>query len=54
MALLNLNLKRFVSTSAEFYELCQENPDLDLERTAKGEVVVMSPAGSETGAATQA
>ncbi|HRW06015.1 MAG TPA: Uma2 family endonuclease [Caldilineaceae bacterium] len=50
MAVATLNLRRFVSTSDEFYELCQENPDLELERTASGEVIIMSPAGGETGA----
>lgn len=50
MAVATLNLRRFVSTSDEFYELCQENPDLNLERTANGEVIIMSPAGGETGA----
>lgn len=49
MAIATLNLSRFVGTSDEFYELCQENPDLQLERTADGEVIIMSPAGSETG-----
>ncbi len=50
MAIATLNLRRFVNTSDEFYELCQENPDLEMERTATGEVIIMSPAGSETGA----
>lgn len=50
MAVATLNLRRFVGTSDEFYELCQENPDLQLERTADGEVIIMSPAGGETGA----
>jgi Uma2 family endonuclease len=50
MAIATLNLRRFVSTSDEFYELCQENPDVEMERTANGEVVIMSPAGSSTGA----
>jgi len=50
MTVTTINLRRFVSTSDEFYELCQENPDLEMERTANGEVIIMSPAGSETGA----
>lgn len=37
------------STEDTFYELCRQNPDLRLERTAKGEVVVMPPTGGETG-----
>ncbi len=37
------------STEDTFYELCRQNPDLRLERTAKGEVIVMPPTGGETG-----
>ena len=32
-----------------FYEFCLKNRDLRIERTAKGEVIVMSPAGGFTG-----
>lgn len=49
MTVLTLNLQQFVETAAEFWELCQANPDLRLERTATGEVVIMPPAFSETG-----
>src|SRR5262245_10421516 len=37
------------STEDVFYELCRQNPDLRLERTAEGEVIVMPPTGGETG-----
>jgi len=37
------------TTENLFYELCRQNPDLRLERTAKGEVTVMPPTGGETG-----
>jgi Uma2 family endonuclease len=33
----------------EFFRLCQVNGDLRLERTAAGEIVIMPPAGWETG-----
>jgi Uma2 family endonuclease len=36
-------------TDEEFYELCQLNPELRLERTAKGDVIIMPPAGGTTG-----
>lgn len=49
MTVLTLNLQQFVETAAEFWELCQANPDLRLERTATGEVVIMPPAFTETG-----
>lgn len=36
-------------TDAQFYDFCQANPNLRIERTADGEVIVMSPAFSDTG-----
>ena len=36
-------------THEQFFELAQANRDLQLERTAKGELIVMPPTGSETG-----
>jgi len=36
-------------TDDEFFEFCQLNPDLRIERTAEGEIIMMSPAGGETG-----
>lgn len=33
----------------EFFELCQLNPDLRLELTAAGDLIIMPPAGSESG-----
>jgi Uma2 family endonuclease len=36
-------------TNEAFEQLCQNNPDLRLERTAQGELIAMSPAGSESG-----
>ena len=32
-------------TEDEFFDFCQANGDLRIERTAKGEIIVMSPAG---------
>lgn len=36
-------------TVAEFYEFCQANHDLRIERSASGEVIIMPPAFSDTG-----
>lgn len=36
-------------TDDEFFEFCQLNRDLQIERNQSGEVVIMSPTGSETG-----
>ncbi len=33
----------------QFYEFCHRNPDLNIERNAHGEVLVMPPAFSDTG-----
>ena len=35
-------------TDEQFYEFCQANRDLQLERTAQGELVIMPPTGGET------
>ncbi len=38
-----------LSVSPEmFWKICCENPDLRLERTAKGKLIVMAPAGGES------
>ncbi len=50
MTVLTINLKQFIATSDEFFDLCQANPTLQMERTAAGEVIVMSPADSKTSA----
>ena len=50
MTALTLNLSPVVQLNDDnFYNLCQANRDLKLERTAKGELVVMSPTGGEGG-----
>src|SRR5206468_5614927 len=36
-------------TEEQFMHLCQENPELRIELTAKGELVIMPPTGSKTG-----
>jgi Uma2 family endonuclease len=33
----------------DFYEFCQLNRELKVERTARGEIVIMPPTGGETG-----
>ncbi|NJO70937.1 MAG: Uma2 family endonuclease, partial [Oscillatoriales cyanobacterium RM1_1_9] len=40
---------RIYVTPELFWQLCQVNPELRLERTATGELVIMSPTGGETG-----
>ncbi|WP_017306201.1 Uma2 family endonuclease [Spirulina subsalsa] len=49
--MIALNLGPTVQlTDQVFAQLCQQNPDLRLERTVQGELIAMSPAGSATGA----
>ena len=36
-------------TDEQFFQFCQENRDLRIERNQFGEISIMSPAGSETG-----
>jgi hypothetical protein len=38
----------FQMTQAQFYEFCQANQELRIERTAQGEVIIMPPAFSDT------
>lgn len=38
-----------IITREAFYELCQTNSDLPFERTAKGELVIVSPVGGGSG-----
>lgn len=50
MTALTLKLNSIINlTDEQFYQLCQDNPELKLERTAIGELVIMSPTGGETG-----
>ncbi|NJK65728.1 MAG: Uma2 family endonuclease [Microcoleus sp. CSU_2_2] len=50
MTAITLNLNPIIKlTDEQFFQLCQENENIRLERTAKGELIIMSPAGGETG-----
>ncbi len=46
---LVFDLSRVNLTDEQFYQLCMSNPDIPLERTAKGNLIVMSPVGGEGG-----
>ncbi|MEG4998269.1 Uma2 family endonuclease [Microcoleus sp. B4-D4] len=50
MTAITLNLNSIIKlTSEQFYQLCESNPDLKLERSANGELIAMPPTGGETG-----
>jgi Uma2 family endonuclease len=48
--MIALTLRPTLQRTDEVFErICQQNPDLRLERTAQGELIAMAPAGSESG-----
>lgn len=50
MTAITLDLRPLLyMTDEQFYQLCQANPDIKLERNADGELIVMPPTGWETG-----
>jgi Uma2 family endonuclease len=49
MSPLTLNLDTVYLTDEQFYQLCQNNRELQFERTAKGELMIMTPVGGESG-----
>jgi Uma2 family endonuclease len=44
-----LNLKALQLSEEQFMRLCEENPDLRLELTSQGELIIMPPTGFRTG-----
>jgi len=46
---VTLNLENIDFSDDQFYQLCQDNQDWQLERTAKGELIIMSPIGGISG-----
>lgn len=50
MTAIVLNLKPFVELSDDqFYQLCRNHRELKFERTAQGELLIVSPVGGEGG-----
>ena len=46
---VTLNLKNIDFSDDQFYQLCQNNQDWQLERTAKGDLLIMPPIGGISG-----
>ncbi|MCT7950927.1 Uma2 family endonuclease [Ancylothrix sp. C2] len=44
-----LNLENVELTDEQFYKICRNNENWKLERTAKGEIIIMSPVGGISG-----
>ncbi|GAA6620804.1 Uma2 family endonuclease [Scytonema sp. NUACC26] len=49
MTPLTLSLDTVHLSDEQFYQLCQDNRELQFERTAKGELIIMAPVGGESG-----
>ena len=50
MNILTVNLKdNFILDDEQFQTICQNNKNLNFERNQQGELIIMSPTGSETG-----
>lgn len=50
MTAMTLKLQpTLVLTDEQFYQICQNNPELRFERAATGELIIMPPTGSGTG-----
>lgn len=49
MTAITINLKNIVKLNDDqFYQLCQDNPEVKFERNGNGELIVMPPTGGET------
>jgi Uma2 family endonuclease len=49
MNLLTLNLDAVQLTEEQFYQICQNNRELKFERNPRGELIIMSLSGGESG-----
>jgi Uma2 family endonuclease len=49
MSPLTLKLDTVDLSDEQFYQLCRNNRELKFERTTKGELIIMSPVGGESG-----
>ena len=50
MTAITVNLNPIIQLNeSQFYQLCQENPEVKFERNVKGEILIMSPTGGGTG-----
>ena len=49
MAVVEIKFESWQLSDEQFFQLCQDNRDLRLERNAKGDLIIMPPTGGETG-----
>ena len=46
---ITLSFKNIILSDDQFYQLCQDNENWQLERTAQGELIIMPPVGGISG-----
>jgi Uma2 family endonuclease len=46
---LTMDLTHVHLTDEQFYQLCLDNPDLNIERNAAGSLILMAPVGGDSG-----
>lgn len=46
---ITLDLKTVNLTDEQFYQLCIKNPEIQVERTPEGDLILMSPVGGDSG-----
>ena len=49
MAVVEIKFESWQLSDEQFFQLCQDNRDLRLERNPKGDLIIMPPTGGETG-----
>ncbi|MFM1841730.1 MAG: hypothetical protein RLZZ490_463, partial [Cyanobacteriota bacterium] len=49
MSPLTIKMDSLKLSDEQFYQLCQNNRDLQFERTYQGDLIIMPPTGGETG-----
>ena len=50
---LHVDFSSVALTSEQFHRLCSDNPELRMELTAEGELILMSPTGAKPAIAIQ-
>ena len=49
MTVVEIKFESWQLSDEQFFQLCQDNRDLRLERNAKGDLIIMPPTGGKTG-----
>ncbi len=49
MTVVEIKFESWQLSDEQFFQLCQDNRDLRLERNPKGDLIIMPPTGGKTG-----